>query len=65
MTDTFAGIRPIDMPGFVLAQLVGGAVATLLWRWLGRGQTGRPDEIAAAPASPRVREALDLPEASL
>ena len=31
MTDTFAGIRPVDAPGFIAAQLVGGAVAALLW----------------------------------
>src|SRR5690348_16729787 len=33
-TDTFAGIRPADMPGFVAAQLVGAAAATVLFRWL-------------------------------
>ena len=33
-TDTFAGIRPADTPGFVLAQLLGGAAATLLFCWL-------------------------------
>lgn len=33
-TDTFAGIRPADVPGFVLAQCLGGAAATLLFRWL-------------------------------
>lgn len=33
-SNTFAGIRPDDVPGFVLAQLVGGAAAILLWRWL-------------------------------
>ncbi len=33
-TDTFAGIRPIDVPGFVGAQLVGAAAATLLFQWL-------------------------------
>jgi glycerol uptake facilitator-like aquaporin len=34
VTNTFAGIRPVDVPGFVLAELVGGAAATLLFRWL-------------------------------
>jgi glycerol uptake facilitator-like aquaporin len=34
LTDTFAGIRPIDAPGFIAAQLVGGALATVLFRWL-------------------------------
>ncbi len=33
-SDTFAGIRPADVPGFIIAQLVGGAAATLLFRWL-------------------------------
>jgi len=34
LTDTFAGIRPLDVPGFVTAQLAGGMAATLLFRWL-------------------------------
>jgi glycerol uptake facilitator-like aquaporin len=34
LTDTFAGIRPADVPGFVVAQLAGAAVATVLFRWL-------------------------------
>jgi glycerol uptake facilitator-like aquaporin len=33
-TDTFAGIRPADAPGFIAAQLGGAAAATLLFRWL-------------------------------
>jgi glycerol uptake facilitator-like aquaporin len=33
-SDTFAGIRPIDVPGFVVAQLLGAAAATGLFRWL-------------------------------
>jgi len=34
VTDTFAGIRPIDAPGFIVAQLAGAAGATVLFRWL-------------------------------
>jgi glycerol uptake facilitator-like aquaporin len=34
LTDTFAGIRPVDVPGFVVAQLAGAAAATGLFRWL-------------------------------
>jgi glycerol uptake facilitator-like aquaporin len=34
LSDTFAGIRPIDAPGFIVAQLAGGIVATVLFRWL-------------------------------
>ncbi len=33
-SDTFAGIRPVDAPGFILSQLAGAAAATLLFRWL-------------------------------
>ena len=33
-TDTFAGIRPVDAPMFIVAQLAGAATATLLFRWL-------------------------------
>jgi glycerol uptake facilitator-like aquaporin len=33
-SDTFAGIRPIDIPGFIGAQLLGAAAATLLFSWL-------------------------------
>jgi glycerol uptake facilitator-like aquaporin len=33
-SNTFAGIRPIDAPGFILAQLCGAAVATILFCWL-------------------------------
>ncbi|MGH9482310.1 MAG: MIP/aquaporin family protein [Terriglobales bacterium] len=34
VSDTFAGIRPMDVPGFIGAQLAGMAAATLLFRWL-------------------------------
>jgi glycerol uptake facilitator-like aquaporin len=33
-TNTFAGIRPSDAPGFILAQLLGALAATVLFRWL-------------------------------
>src|SRR5437773_514734 len=33
-SDTFAGIRPVDAPAFIAAQLAGAAAATLLFRWL-------------------------------
>jgi glycerol uptake facilitator-like aquaporin len=33
-SDTFAGIRPGDAPGFIAAQALGAAAATLLFRWL-------------------------------
>ena len=33
-TDSFAGIRPRDVPGFVGAETLGAAVAFFLFRWL-------------------------------
>ncbi|HVH27185.1 MAG TPA: MIP/aquaporin family protein [Vicinamibacterales bacterium] len=34
MTNTFSGIEPSNVPGFVMAQVVGAVVATALFRWL-------------------------------
>jgi len=47
-TDTFAGIRPADVPAFLLAQLVGAALATVLFRWL-------------SPAVPAIASELVVP----
>jgi glycerol uptake facilitator-like aquaporin len=33
-TDTFAGIRPVDVPWFIFAQFLGGLAATVVFRWL-------------------------------
>jgi len=41
-TNTFSGIRPIDVGAFVTAQLVGAAAATGLFAWL---QPARPEEL--------------------
>ena len=38
ITATFSGIRPIDVPGFILAQVAGAISATLLFRWLASGE---------------------------
>lgn len=35
-SNTFAGIRPGDVPAFVAAQLLGALVATVLFRWMAR-----------------------------
>jgi glycerol uptake facilitator-like aquaporin len=47
-TDTFAGIRPVDVPGFLLGQAAGAAAATALFRWL-------------VPALPEVAERVVVP----
>jgi glycerol uptake facilitator-like aquaporin len=36
VSDTFAGIRPLDVPPFILAQIAGAVAATFLFRWLYR-----------------------------
>jgi glycerol uptake facilitator-like aquaporin len=47
-SDTFAGIRPADVPGFIVAQLAGAAAATMLFRWL-------------APSLPKAATAVVVP----
>lgn len=43
MTDTFSGIRPADLPGFIIAEFGGALAALVLMSWLlragGRGAT--------------------------
>lgn len=34
LTDSFAGIRPIDVPGFVMAEVAGGLAALAVLSWL-------------------------------
>ena len=41
LTNTFSGIRPADLPGFILAELFGALVATLLMNWLLRKTPAR------------------------
>jgi glycerol uptake facilitator-like aquaporin len=33
-TNTFSGIRPVDVPAFLMAQAIGAATSTALCRWL-------------------------------
>jgi glycerol uptake facilitator-like aquaporin len=42
-SNTFAGIRPVDAPGFILAQLAGASAATLLFCWLYPKKTPKND----------------------
>jgi len=42
LTNTFSGIRPVDVPGFIVVEVIGAAVATVLFRWISpRSATGR------------------------
>ena len=47
-TNTFAGIRPVDVAPFIAAQLGGAAAATALFRWL-------------VPSLPRVADNVVVP----
>jgi hypothetical protein len=33
-SDTFAGIRPVDAPAFIAAQIVGALLAVAVMRWM-------------------------------
>jgi glycerol uptake facilitator-like aquaporin len=47
LTNTFAGIRPRDLPGFIVAELCGAFVGMLLMNWLlGRPEVRGPVKIA-------------------
>ena len=39
LTPTFSGIRPADVAGFVVAQLIGAIIGSLLWQAIGRERT--------------------------
>lgn len=48
-TDTFAGIRPVDVPLFVVAQLLGAGAATALFQWLAPARVGDTSHQDEAP----------------
>ena len=51
LTNTFAGIRPIDLPGFIIAEVLGAVLASLLMNWLlGRLEVRGPVCIAEEPS---------------
>jgi glycerol uptake facilitator-like aquaporin len=55
-TDTFTGIRPADVPAFVVAQVCGTAAATALFRWLlAPARDSVP--VAAAAVAPTLADA--------
>jgi glycerol uptake facilitator-like aquaporin len=60
-SNTFAGIRPTDAPGFIVAQLVGAAAATSLFRWLVPSiettETTTPSSDLAPTSTPVARPA--------
>jgi glycerol uptake facilitator-like aquaporin len=55
LTDTFAGIRPGDVPGFIVAQVLGGISATILFRWLIPGLELQAENVLLPHGSERAR----------
>jgi glycerol uptake facilitator-like aquaporin len=51
-TNTFAGIRPGDAPGFIAMQLIGALAATGLFRWLSPTVPKTVDETLVAHPEP-------------
>jgi glycerol uptake facilitator-like aquaporin len=45
LTDTFTGIRPADVPGFIAGQFAGAAAATTFFRWLVPSLPANADDI--------------------
>jgi glycerol uptake facilitator-like aquaporin len=51
LTNTFSGIRPVDAPGFIIAQFAGAVAATVLFRWLSPKVSSLPKNIDVANES--------------
>ena len=49
LSDTFAGIRPADVPAFMVAQMLGALAGLGLIRWLFASETDQCREADAAP----------------
>ena len=49
LSDTFAGIRAVDVPGFIAAQVLGALVGLALTQWLLSSATSGRGEAKAAP----------------
>jgi glycerol uptake facilitator-like aquaporin len=47
LTNTFSGIRPTDLPGFIAAELAGALAALWLMNWLLRSRSEENSEVAA------------------
>jgi glycerol uptake facilitator-like aquaporin len=59
-TNTFSGIRPADVPGFVVAELIGAGAATVIAAWFLRG---RAQTRVKSPEAPRTLGEAREPEA--
>jgi glycerol uptake facilitator-like aquaporin len=55
LTNTFAGIRPSDVPWFIVAQFLGAVAATILFRWLVPNSNLRAKQVLLAHGSEQNR----------
>ncbi|MGB8521768.1 MAG: MIP/aquaporin family protein [Candidatus Acidiferrales bacterium] len=55
LSDTFAGIRPSDVPWFIVAQVLGAVAATILFRWLVPNLNLRAKQVLLAHGSEQNR----------
>ena len=55
LTNTFSGIRPVDVPGFIIAQFAGAVAALLLFRWLSPRVESLPKDRGEENASEKER----------
>jgi glycerol uptake facilitator-like aquaporin len=51
LSDTFAGIRPGDVPWFIVSQFLGAIAATILFRWLVPNLNVRAKQVLLAHSS--------------
>jgi glycerol uptake facilitator-like aquaporin len=65
LSDTFAGIRPADVPLFIVAQIAGALAATFLFRWLIPSVPGHADREVVPVSVSSSRAQADAPRRSL
>jgi glycerol uptake facilitator-like aquaporin len=58
-SDTFAGIRPADAPGFIIAQVLGAAAATAIFRWLVPALPKVAPNVVRPPVKPEESDEQD------
>ncbi|MGB6876285.1 MAG: MIP/aquaporin family protein [Candidatus Acidiferrales bacterium] len=54
LSNTFAGIRPLDAPEFIVAELAGGIAATLFFRWLAPCLPATAKDVVLPRANPKT-----------
>lgn len=63
-TDTFTGIRPADVPGFIVGQFCGAVAATALFQWLLRPTESAREDAPAPASAPTSTRAETIPSKS-